>query len=276
MTRTGPEATFTHVSLRAAFRFVLRGLPLAVLLGVLGILLVWSNIQQREASWTAVAHLLSTRPEFTPTVVPGVIPGTLDPALYRAAVSDGPVLAQLRTSWSGPGELPDEHTLLSNLRVLTDNQLRSSVVRVEYRSHAPALAAAVANGVAQALVDWDRERSLRPLQDWRERLNGELAGLEAELAALPADNEGRQQLLIQRDQRLRDLAQLQATLPIPQLSLLAVADQPAEPDGQGLVAATAVALVVGVLLAYLGLLAADSWRGRPARQQALPLEAQRS
>ena len=102
----------------------LRGLPLAVLLGVLGILLVWSNIQQREASWTAVAHLLSTRPEFTPTVVPGVIPGTLDPALYRAAVSDGPVLAQLRTSWSGPGELPDEHTLLSNLRVLTDNQLR--------------------------------------------------------------------------------------------------------------------------------------------------------
>src|SRR5690625_6841012 len=203
MTRTGPEATFTHVSLRAACVFVLLGQSLACLLGVCGILLVWSNIHQREASWTAVAHLLSTRPEFTPTVVPGVIPGTLDPALYRAAVSDGPVLAQLRTSWSGPGELPDEHTLLSNLRVLTDNQRRSSVVPVEYRSHAPALAAAVANGVAQALVDWDRERSLRPLQDWRGRLNSELAGLEAELAGLRAGKGGRERLLMQRDKRVR-------------------------------------------------------------------------
>lgn len=238
------EATFIQVPLRDLFGFLLRGLPFAILLSVFAIAGVWYVTQQRPVSWTAVAHLLSTRPEFTPTVVPGVIPGTLDPTLYRAAVSDGPVLDAVRRDWAGPGELPDDHTLLSNLRVLSDNQLRSSVVRVEYRANHALQAAAIANAVAQQLVAWDQERALRPLQDWRDRLQAELAVLTGQLATQP-------DLQVERDQRLRDLAQLESTLPIPQLSLLSAAEPPAEPDGRGRLTAAAVTGVIAVLVAYL-------------------------
>lgn len=258
---TGAE-TFVLVPLRDVIDFVIRGLPLAIIFAAAGVLGVWLLAQQRPDSFTAVAYLLSVRQEQTPSVVRGILPGSLDPALYRAAVSDGTVLDAVRANWASFAPLPADFEILSNLRVQSDNQLQSSVVRVVYRAASPIDAAEVATAVARELVAWDLERTLRPLQEWRGRLQTELADLNAQIAQAP---EAPPELLLARDQRLQDLAELQSTLPISQLSMLSEAEVPGERDGRGLITGAALAIVIGVLLAYLLRLAR-----RPAPPAAEP------
>ncbi len=248
MKRGAAAETFVLIPLRDVIGFVIRGLPLAIILATLGVAGVWMLSQQRPDSYTAVAYLLSVRQDQTPNAVRGILPGSLDPALYRAAVSDGTVLDEVRANWGSFSTLPEDFEILSNLRVQSDNQLQSSVVRVQYRAASPLDAAEVATAVARELVRWDQERTLRPLQEWRDRLEGELAELNARIATSAAPGP---ELLLARDQRLRDLAELQSTLPVSQLSMLSEAEVPSERDGRGLITAAALAIVIGVLLAYL-------------------------
>src|SRR5690606_19713264 len=141
------------------------------------------------------AYLLSVRQDQAPSVVQGVVPGSLDPTLYRAAVVDGPVLDAVKAGWNpGGAPLPDDHELLLRLRVESDNQLQSSVVRVSYQAQSPQLATNIVNSVARELLEWDRQRTLRPLQDWNDRLRQELAQLDAELASAEAGSPARQEL----------------------------------------------------------------------------------
>lgn len=243
--------TLIHIPLRDAFSFLIRGLPLAILFAAIGVVAVWILVQQRPASYTGVAYLLSVRQDQAPTVVPSLVSGSLDPSLYRAAVANGPVLSAVRTSWTSSNPLPDDLELLSNLRIISDNMIQSSVVRIEYQAANPAEAAAIANAIAAALIDWDQARTLRPLQEWREHLQAELSILESEIAqsAEPA-----LQSFLVREQRLADLTELQSIFPLSQLSLLAEAEIPVERDGLGRVSAAAVAIAVGVMLSYLLLL----------------------
>lgn len=249
MMERGKESdTFIVIPLRDAVGFIIKGLPLAILFAAMGVVAVWLLAQQRPASFTTVAYLLSVRQELAPTVVRGLIPGSLDPSLYRAAVSNGPVLAAVRANWTGVTPLPDDSDILSNLRVISDNMIQSSVVRVEYRTDDPADAAAIANAVARELIVWDQARTLRPMQEWSERLQAELSALDTEI---DQNAEPALDLLLARAQRYSDLAQLQSTLPLSQLSLLSEADVPTEHDSQGLVSGAALAIAVGVMVAYL-------------------------
>ena len=216
MKRVTGSDTFLLIPLRDVIGFVIRGLPLALLFSAFGIVGVWLLSQQRPDSYTATAYLLSVRQDQAPNAVRGIVPGSLDPSLYRAAVSDGTVLDAVRANWASFAPLPDNFEILSNLRVQSDNQLQSSVVRVEYGAASPIDAAEVATAVARELLAWDHERTLRPLQEWRSRLQTELTELERQIAGSPADS----LLLLEREQRLRDLAALQATLPMSQLSML--------------------------------------------------------
>lgn len=239
---SGSRSTFIQVPLRDLFAFIIRGLPLALLFAAIGMAAAWWTVQRRPDSFTAVAHLLSVRQEFAPTAVRGIVPGSLDPALYRAAVSNGPVLDAVRSNWTSFAELPSDREILQNLQVVSDNQLRSSVIRVVYTTASPLEAAEVATAVARELVAWDFERTRRPLRAWTEQLNSELAALEA--AADP-------ELTVQRDQLVRELATLQATVPLSQLSLLSEAAVPEQRDGTGLVTGMGLAIVIAILLAYL-------------------------
>lgn len=236
------SSTFIMVPLRDLFGFVLRGLPLALLFAALGMAAVWWTVQRRPDSFTAVAWLLSVRQEFAPTAVRGIVPGSLDPALYRAAVSNGTVLDAVRANWTSFAPLPSDREILQNLQVVSDNQLRSSVIRVVYTAASPFEAADVATAVARELVAWDFERTQRPLRAWTEQLNRELAQLEGLTDPAAA---------VRRDQLIRELATLQATVPLSQLSLLSEAAVPEQRDGTGLVTGMGLAIVLAVLLAYL-------------------------
>lgn len=248
MQRGSGANTFVIIPIRDVIGFIIRGLPLAVLFAAAGVLGVWMISQQRPDSFTAVAYLLSVRQDNAPSAVRGLVPGSLDPSLYRAAVSSGTVLDEVRANWTSFTPLPDDFAILSDLRVQSDNQLQSSVVRVEYRAGSPIDAADVATAVARQLVAWDQERTLRPLQEWRNRLEAELGELSSRIAQTPSPGPD---LLLARDQRLLDLAELQSTMPLGQLSMLSEAEVPVERDGRGVVTAAALAIVIGVLLAYL-------------------------
>ncbi len=148
MQESGP-GTFRVIPLREFYGFIIRGLPLAALFVAVSIGAVWLLARARPDTWTATSYLLSVRQDHAPTVVRGVASGSLDPTLYRAAVADGPVLAAVMAGWnSGAIPLPDDHTLLARLRVESENQLQSSVVRVSYRDQSPELATEIANAVA--------------------------------------------------------------------------------------------------------------------------------
>jgi len=250
MGRRVAEEAFTTVTVPETVRFFVRGLPLALLFAAAACAGVWFAFRTEPLTFTATANLISVRQDRQPTVVRSVVAGSLDPTLYRTAVVNGPVLAAVQADWSGVHPLPDRKELLEDLRVLSDNQLQSSIVRVEYRSSDAQLSADVANAVAEELLSWDRERTARPLRDGRARLRERIHELEETLTAdtgtparLAAAEEEHAQLV-------RELAELESVLPVAQLSELSVATPPAAPDSRGLLFAFSIAAVSGAFAAY--------------------------
>lgn len=237
MNQTGASATFVTVPIADALSFVLRGLPLAVLLAALAIAGSWFTAKARPVTYTTSALLLSVRQDTPATDVRSITPATLDPVLYRAAVHDGPVLQAVLDRLADPGA--DPATVKANLRITSDNALRSSVVRVEYSDADPARAEAVANLVAEELVNWDRYRTLLPLQEWRTRISNELAG------SVGPEATGRLEA---------ELAGLSGVVPLPQLSVLAWAELPTAADSAGFMTTAAILSVVAILVAYALLL----------------------
>lgn len=260
------EATFATVSLREAAAFLLRGLPLAAVLSAVAVAGVWLSLSSRPVQYTAVASLLSTRQDRPPAALRGLVPASLDPALYAAAVANGPVLDSALARL--PGFPPERTGLLSSLRVTSDNQVQSSVVRVSYTDADPMRAAALANLVAEELVAWDLGRTLRPLGEWVQRLEVDIGALDMQLTMLTPDHPARDTLLVSREQLVADLSSLRAVVPMAQLSLLQPAAVPDQPDSRRMLSAAAIAVAVAALLAYALLLAG---RAKP-RSPAVPQE----
>ncbi len=248
MTRHGAAATFTTVSVGDALRFVWRGVPLAAGFGLLAAAVMFVLTMARPVEYTAAAYLLSTRHADAYFGFTTLTPASLDPALYRAAVANGPVLDAALARLDGPA--PVRQDVLRNLSVQSDNQIQSSIVTVAFTDSDASRAASVANLVADELVRWDLQRTARPLTDWSSQLEAELDRLDSELAALPAESTERAGLNMARTEMLATLAGMDAILPLGQLNLVNRAEVPAQPDSQRLVSNVALAIVVAVLAAY--------------------------
>lgn len=239
------EEAFTVVTVREAVTFVLRGLPLALLFALAAGAGTWLAFRSQPVTFTAVSSLVSVRQDAQPTVVRSMAAGSLDPTLYRAAVVNGTVLDAVMAGWNGPEPLPEREELLKDLRVLSDNQLQSSIVRVEYRSYDARLAAGVVNAVARELLSWDHERTMWPLLRRREQLQAHLERLQER-----QDTANEAALQEQQAELVRELAQLEAVIPLQQLSMLAPATVPDAPDPQGRLSAFSIAAVSAALAAY--------------------------
>jgi hypothetical protein len=214
-----PEADdFVYVSVPELLIFIRRGLLPALLLALLagaGAYLFTSN---KEPQYTAVALLLSIRPAPI-TALPGMLPPpALDPAIYSAAVHEGPILDRLLQVVPAAAGLTREQ-LQQRVRVLSDAALQSSIVRVEVTDSDALVAAQLANRTATELINWDLQRSAQQITE------------------LPLNT---------------------AFVPGGQLSMLHEARVPDAPVGANSKVAAALSATLAVVFTYLLLLAAGS------------------
>jgi capsular polysaccharide biosynthesis protein len=91
----------------------------------------------------------------------------LDAAAYRTAISSRAVLepaANLLVFAEG-GQTVPAGRLAGAVSVSTEGTSSTTIIRITARAGDPALAAAMANSVAQAAVQWDEGRATRSLDD---------------------------------------------------------------------------------------------------------------
>jgi hypothetical protein len=261
-------STFVYITVADLLAFVRRGFLLALVLSLAAGSGAWLLGSRRAPEYSATAFLLSVRPESAPAW-PGVMPPpALDPAIYGAAVHEGPILDQLLADplVQATGWTRDE--LRGRIRVLSDASLQSTVVRVEVTAAEPGTAAGLADRVAHELISWDTGRSARLLADWQESLSRAVATTRAALQGVGTADAGLEILEARYTQRLDELIVAASYVPVGQLMLLADARLPAEPSNANVPVAVVLAVILALLAAYLLQFIADLHR-----QQALRVRA---
>lgn len=250
-----------RISFHEALRFLLRGLPIAlVVAGVAAAVAFFANLNP-EPVYRSTAMLLATRPSST-NVPSLIVPSQVDPEIYRLAIVEGELLPEALARVSG-GEVSEEalEEWRRRVRVRVDENLVSSVVRIEVEDGSPTTAATVANALADALLAWDRTRVSRNVQATLASLNRSLAILGAQLlAAQEAGDMATQEVLeAQRSQLIADRQAAESlNLSAVVLGLLEPFRQAApeaEPVNDRTTFFTVVAFAIFFLLTYVFLLA---------------------
>lgn len=172
-----------RVSFREALLFLLRGLPIALIVAGTAAALIFFVSRNPEPMYRSTAILLATRPSSGIANVPSLIaPPQVDPAIYRSAVMHGGLLEQALGRFLGGAPTQDElEEWGRRVRVRVDENLISGLVRIEVDAESPDAAAAVANLLSDALLTWDRTRVDRNIQATLSSLDRSIALLGAEL-----------------------------------------------------------------------------------------------
>jgi Mrp family chromosome partitioning ATPase len=237
-------------------RILVGGAPFALLVTAIcvaaAVLVSRASDPVYEASVTLVAPRSAPAGES-----PLVAPAAIDPAVYRSAVFEGGVLAETAEALEGR-PLGDDalQSYAGRVRIAIEERDLSSLLRIEARAGTPDQAADLANGVAQGLVDWDRERARQSVEGAVAALESAIAEVDARLAAsgdtLSAEQRASLEALrAQRVQALTDArARAAAAVPVALISPLRAAQPPERPIGRRQVLNTAIAIVLGLALGY--------------------------
>lgn len=168
------------VNIGDLLRFLLRGLVLALLVGGVSAFIAMQLSQREEPVFESQAIVLAaqTNPEVRQLGVSTFTAPPLDISAYREAALSTPVLAIAieRMGLLEPTD-SDVKRLRSKLTVATEEARTSSNLFIRARGNTPQLAAQRANAVAEAVVEWDRQRAI-------DALNRRIAALDAQVAAL--------------------------------------------------------------------------------------------
>ncbi len=244
-------------SVRDFFRFLWRGLPLALLLAVVAAASVFLAYRSAEPVYRASATLLSSGARTTRDFDSSFsTPPPIDPGVYRAAILEGPVtVAALGELNAASGAALTPETLLAMTEVTTDRFEASSLINIITESTSAALAAEAANALAQSLLAWDRDRAtwqltnaIAALETQVQTLNKQIAFLtlsraeEARLAPLT-------ELRAQREGEL-NLARVLSDSPVGLLEPFTFAEPPREAVPTYLALKMALAALAGWLLGY--------------------------
>lgn len=257
--RNVSEEQFVKVSFGEAFSFFLRGLAPALVIACAAATVAFLLSRDPVPLYRSTAILLATRPASSYSTSTNTIePSQVDPDIYRSAVVQGGLLENALTVVQGREPSPDEvASWRKRLKVRVDEGLISGLVRIEVDDHDPALAASVANGVADALLTWDRGRVSQNVQATIASLDRSLVVLAAQVAVAEQSGDGQtaQVLRATREQRLAQLRSAEAlSLSAVVLGLLepfraATAD--VSPVNDRTVFLTAVAFALGFLITYI-------------------------
>jgi polysaccharide biosynthesis transport protein len=169
--------------------FLRRGLPLALVLALTAGVAAFFLSEARAPTYEARVTLLVAEPNPELRAVGGGVltPSAVDAGVYAAAATTegvaGAALARLGRSDVTRQEI---HSFLKRVEVRADETRVSSLLHVDVRAGDPHEAAEAANAVAASLIEWDSRRAARSVERVVETLEGQVRGLEEEIAALRA------------------------------------------------------------------------------------------
>lgn len=248
------------VSLGDIFRFIRRGLLLALLLAAIGAGVAYFLSSSRDPVYETDAILLVTLGDidlggFDAAIVTAP---AINPSSYETAVTSQDVIGAALTALGTevtPGRVASIRERL-NVGVSGDASFRdSSQLALGLRGENPEDVAATTNALAAALVDWDRQRAEDYITDIINQLDRTIAATQAAIAELEAagggaEELGRLQTRLAAQQTNRAEAELNVGTARSRLAVIQAASVPSNPVAPNPELDAVVAGVLGVLLAY--------------------------
>ena len=169
-----------------ALRVFRRGLTLslaaAVIFGYLAY--VWSARQDPVYESEATVLAASSTTDFRSFGVSPVVAPAIDVSAYQVAARSDPVVSEALVMLGRSVDPANIRSLRGDYSISATDSGSSSLLTVDGRSGSPEEAAAIANAVAQALVQWDVARATRSVAQIVDALEQQVASLTEQIRAL--------------------------------------------------------------------------------------------
>ena len=196
-----------QADLGVLIKFILRGLRVALPLGLLAAAAVYFASQQLEPTFAAEATILSTRA--TGSAAELSTP-PVEASAYGAIAKTRPVLADALARVGASGALPEDFADTVSVDIEGGREDLSHLIYIRVQAASPQVAARRANALAQALVAWDWRRSSQSIGQRIQTLEEQIAALDDSVESLRLMGEVAQQSEI--DDRISLRAQQQEEL----------------------------------------------------------------
>ncbi len=248
------------IGLQDVLRFVRRGLWLAALLGVVAGGAAYLYEHNAPPTYEATVALLASSSSSGYASLGLVTPPPVDPAVYQTAVLEGSIARDALAKVLG--KQPTDHQLqqfVENIHIVVQKQDISSVLRISVDSTDPKFAAEAANTLSTSLINWDIDRARQTVTRSIAALQQSIADIDNQLSTgvengQPISDARKQALTALRQQRAQELATARArsesSVMVGLLEPLSTATVPTEPVGPKVMFKTAVAVLLGIALAY--------------------------
>jgi succinoglycan biosynthesis transport protein ExoP len=248
------------VDVAALFRFISRGLVLALLVGGTAAFVALQLSRRQDPVYQAQATVLAaqTNPELRQFGLSLVTAPPLDVGAYRVAGSSDAVLRgaleRMGVEEPRPGQV---RSLRGDVEVRAEDVTTSSLLHIIGEGSRPETAANRANAVANALVNWDRVRASEAMDQLVASLEMQIENMSEQIRSLQtlgdpslADQIAGQINLRAEKQDQLSYARALSDAATPLLKVLQPANPPGSPVSPRPVLNAAVAFVLGVFSTY--------------------------
>ena len=245
------------IDLGDLFRFIKRGLLIALLVSGAAAALAYYRASSQPTVYETRATVIASQggADLRAIGVSPVMAPPLDVSAYRAALFSDPVLAQAANLMGIAEPTPGEvRRMQSGVSVRSEVDRNSSLIHIDVQDPSSTGAADRANALANALVQWDRERASRTLTQGREILDSRIAAITDEIRSLQVAGGAQDEIdgLIRERAELQNNLNVMRTLSTAVMSYLDVM-QPASiarPVSANVTLNTALAFMLGLMVTY--------------------------
>lgn len=183
------EHSNDEISLNELFGLLRKGFWLALALALIFATVIFFVTRSFPATYEASARLLVTVPDSVSQNVELVTANAVDPSAFVTAVKGNPVLREALASLANGVNpenitISDIQSLRGRLSVQTDANRLSSVLTLKLSGGDPERVAQEVNAVTAALLNWDRSRATRSLQNVINTLEVQINAIDQQLADL--------------------------------------------------------------------------------------------
>lgn len=247
-----------EISLLELWRILVRGLPFVVLVALGASTLTFVLTSRMQPMFRSTATVLANRTIVSDSFgVSLVTAPAIDASAYRAAAKSFPVLANARDILGGKyASVAQVDQLAESIDVRAEQNSSTALLRISATSYDPVLSADLANAVADALLEWDRNRATNGLKSILGTLDEQISALDAEISRLStsganiAEIASLESLRAERFQQ-RNAANAMLTSAVGHLETLESALVPVAPFSPRSLQSSALAFVLGLLLACM-------------------------